>query len=143
MIKEIFEIEPVQKNSLIIFVGIFFLSFLQLYIFKNDILNDGIFVIIGLCLALTVCWSIISIPPLIFFFNTVEKRRGKNNNIILERVVFSLGILGIGWIGLLTYISYELTICFKDFIRLSILVSVVRAAFWLIYGIVLHQKKQN
>jgi hypothetical protein len=69
MIKEIFDIEPIQKNNLLSLTGISFLSFLQLYLFKNEILEKNTLEIIGISLSLTVCWSILNIPPLLFFIN--------------------------------------------------------------------------
>ena len=67
MIKEIFDIEPIQKNTLLSLTSISFLSFLQLYLFKNEIFDESPFEIIGISLALTVCWSILNVPPLLFF----------------------------------------------------------------------------
>ncbi|WP_233862653.1 hypothetical protein [Tenacibaculum piscium] len=144
MIKEIFEIEPIQKNSLIMFVGIFCLSFLQLYLFKNETLDKGVFIVTGLCLSLAVCWSIINILPLLFFSIFIEEKE-KNNGIkiilIAEKIVFFLGLMAIGWTILLTYICYELDFCFKNFIRVSILASFIRTLFWFICLLTLGRKK--
>lgn len=135
MIKEIFDIEPVQKNSLIIFIGVFCLSFLQIYLFKNELLENGSLIIIGICLSLTVCWSILNVLPLFLFFHFVNNKGNIKNKseVILEQAIVPLGYFTLGWITLLIYISYELNICFKDFIRLSIIVSILRSLFWFLY----------
>lgn len=145
MIKEIFDIEPIQKNALISFVGISFLSFLQLYIFKNELLDRSSFEIIGISLAMAVCWTILNIPSLIVFYNSEapEEDISKERIINYEKVIFIFGILILSWITLLTYISYELGLCFKDFIRLSIFISIIRFLFWLIYGAFKKSKVNN
>ncbi|MDI5889455.1 hypothetical protein [Flavobacterium yafengii] len=145
MIKEIFDIEPIQKNALLSLTSISFLSFLQLYLFKNEIFYKSPFEIIGISLSLTVCWSVLNIPPLLFFYNaeTPENENETNVQIEYEKVIFIFGVLAIGWITLLTYISYELKLCFKDFIRLSILTSIVRTIFWLIFGTIKDHKKRK
>ena len=43
MIKEFFEIEPSQKNTLLSLLGISFLCFLQLYLFKIEIFENNTF----------------------------------------------------------------------------------------------------
>ena len=135
MIKEIFEIEPVQKNTLIIFIAIFSLSFLQLYLFKHSIFEENYFVIIGVCIGLSVCWSIINMPPLVFYHAFLL--HGKNNikTTGLNYIIFKFGLLAIGWIILLTYIGYEYKFCFKELIRFSILLSFIKTFIWFILGI--------
>jgi hypothetical protein len=136
MIKEIFEIETKQKNTLIILIGIFGLSFLQLYLFKKSIFDIGIFFSIGVSFGMTICWSILNIPSLVVFAAIVDS---KSPNIIFDEnhrkfVLFSLGLIALGWIATLTYIAYELNLNFKYFLRLSICVSIIRVLFWVIYG---------
>jgi hypothetical protein len=143
MIKEIFDIEPIQKNALLSLTSISFLSFLQLYLFKNDIFNNSPFEIIGISLSLTVCWSILNIPPLYLFFHAESPERENVDQIEYEKVIFIFGFLAIGWITVLTYISYELKLCFKDFIRLSIITSITRCGFWLIYGAIKHHRRKK
>ena len=143
MIKEIFDIEPIQKNALLSLTSISFLSFLQLYLFKNEIFDKSPFEIIGISLALTVCWSILNVPPLIFFYNAEAPDNENDVQIQFEKVIFIFGVLAIGWITLLTYVSYELKLCFKDFIRLSILTSIVRTIFWLIFGTIKDHKNRK
>jgi hypothetical protein len=145
MIKEIFDIEPIQKNALLSLTSISFLSFLQLYLFKNEIFDESSFEIIGVSLALTVCWSMLNIPSLLFFYKAeIDENENKNDvQIDYEKAIFVFGLLAIGWITLLTYISYELKLCFKDFIRLSILTSILRTIFWLKFGTIKDHKKRK
>jgi hypothetical protein len=143
MIKEIFDIEPIQKNALLSLTSISFLSFLQLYLFKNEIFDESPFEIIGISLALTVCWSILNIPPFAFFYNAETANQENDDQIEFDKVIFIFGILAVGWITLLTYISYELKLCFKDFIRLSIFVSASRTIFWLLFGIIKNHRSKK
>ncbi|MDO7174248.1 hypothetical protein [Mariniflexile sp. AS56] len=139
MIKEIFDIEPVQKNSLIIFLGILPITFLQLYLFKPELIDKGVFVVIGSCLALTVCWYIINILPLTLFLEAIV-----DNDVNLVRydtIIFLLGLLAIAWIILFTYIAYEFNLTFKNFIRCSIGMSFLRCIFWIVYSLIPNQKK--
>lgn len=71
MIKELFEIESTQKNVLVIFIGIFCISFLQLFLFKNSILIESAFINIGLSLALTFVWILINLLPVYSFFHSI------------------------------------------------------------------------
>ena len=143
MIKEIFDIEPIQKNTLLSLTSISFLSFLKLYLFQNEIFDESPFEIIGISLALTVCWSILNVPPLLFFYNAQTPDNENDIQIQYEKVIFIFGVLAIGWITFLTYVSYELKLCFKDFIRLSILTSIIRTIFWLIFGTIKDHKRKK
>jgi hypothetical protein len=134
MIKEIFDIEPKQKNVLIILIGIFGLSFLQLYLFKKSIFDLGIFFSLGVSLGLTVCWSMLNIPSLVLFWSLikddpVDKKVDRTD---YQFVIFILGLLALAWISALTFISYELNFDFKYFLRLSIGVSILRILTWTI-----------
>ena len=86
MIKEIFEIEPIQKNSLIIFFGILFLSFLQLYIFKHNIFEEGIFVTVGISLAISICWIVLNILSVFIFFNLMSDEKD-NSELFYDRIL--------------------------------------------------------
>lgn len=143
MIKEIFEIEPIQKNSLIIFFGILFLSFLQLYIFKHNILEEGIFVVVGVSLAISICWIILNILSVIIFFYLVNGDSNNNSELFYDRIVFFFGLLVIFWISLLTYIGYELNLTFKEFLRLNIVVSASRTFLWFILNLIPKKKKKK
>jgi len=138
MIKEIFDIEPRQKNTIIIIVGIFGLSFLQLYLFKKTIFDIGIFFSIGVSLGLTVCWTMLNIPSLILNYLAVfdSPDNNKNDQINYEIVIFIFGLLALGWISLLTYVAFELNFNFRYFIRLSVLTSIIRTLFWFTWLIV-------
>jgi len=95
MIKEIFDIEPIQKNALLSFTSISFLSFLQLYLFKNEIFDKSSFEIIGISLSLTVCWSVLNIPPLLFFYKAEADEDQKDVQIDYEKAIFVFGLLAI------------------------------------------------
>lgn len=137
MIKEIFDIEPKQKNVLIILVGIFGLSFLQLYLFKKSIFESGIFFSLGISLGLTVCWTILNIPSLALFWAVLNNPDDdKDNKFDYQLVIFVLGLLALAWISALTFISYELNFDFKYFLRLSIGISILRILTWSIVLII-------
>ena len=140
MIKELFDIEPVQKNVLIVLIGIFFVSFLQLFLFKNEILNESVFIIFGISMALTVCWSVLNILPLFFFFTYLSD--GEQGNTILEKMVFNLGFLALAWFILLTYISYELNLSYNVLVKILVFSSILRTIFWFVVVIIKSNKKQ-
>ena len=134
MIKEIFDIEPIQKNILLVFLGMLCISFLQLYLFKSTIFQSGVFVTIGISLALALCWSLLNLLPLMFFYQYANKPEGINENDtnpMMDKVIFSIGAIGIAWVIILTYISYEMSLSFKNLIRISIIVAIIRSIFWL------------
>ncbi len=108
MIKEIFEIDPKQKNVLIIIIGIFGLSFLQLYLFKKSIFDIGILFSIGISLGLTVCWTMLNVPSLAFFHGvlTNPSPNEESPSAINNQIIFLLGLVSLAWISLLTFISY-------------------------------------
>jgi hypothetical protein len=141
MIKEIFEIEPIQKNSLIIFIGILFLSFLQLYIFKHNIFEEGIFVTVGISLSFSICWIILNILSVFIFFNYISGENDKSE-LFYDKIIFLFGLLILFWISLLTYIGYELELSLKDFLRMSIMVCFIRTFFWFVLDS-LPKKKKN
>jgi len=133
MIKEIFDIEPKQKNSFLIFLAILPLTFLQLYLFKPQLIEKGAFIVVGICLALSVCWYIVSIIPALIFFNATASHEEKHE-VRVESVLIICGLCAIAWIILLTYIAYELGCNYKNFIRASIFIIVIRSIFWFIIG---------
>ena len=141
MIKEIFDIEPIQKNSLIVFISILSISFLQIFLFKNEILEKSAFEIIGVCLGLTVCWYIASILPMVLFVKATEDEEDRQNGLQLDLVIIVCGLLALAWIILLTYIAYEFDLTFKMFIRGSIAVIILRSVFWFVYGLITNRKK--
>ena len=143
MIKEIFDIEPVQKNALIVFLCIFCLSFLQIYLFKDELLDKGAFQVIGFSLGLSVCWLVSSLLPVVLFVKALEDEEDRKNGLIMDRVVMICGLLVLGWIIILTYVAFELNLSFKNFIRGSILTIILRSIFWLIYGLIVKRKRQE
>tara|TARA_R110002167_G_scaffold53406_1_gene153248 strand:- start:1098 stop:1544 length:447 start_codon:yes stop_codon:yes gene_type:complete len=144
MIKEIFEIEPIQKNSLIIFIGIFLLSFLQIFLFKRELLNESSFLILGISLSIALCWSLLNVLPLYCFFLATKEsdRKTPNQEIMWEKVIVVLGFLCLCWILLITYISYEFEFSLKKLIRISIILSIIRSFFWFIFEIVARKNRK-
>lgn len=132
MIKEIFEIEPKQKNVLIIAVGIMGLSFLQLYLFKPEVFEIGIVYCIGIAIGITICWIILNIYSMVLFAgfmnNYFEKSYRLEN--FSDKKIFILGVITISWISIYTLIGYELNLSVRYFIRLSIAVSLLRTIIW-------------
>jgi len=143
MIKEIFEIEPKQKNILIILVGIFGLSFLQLYLFKDSIFDLGIIQTVGIALGLTVCWTILNIPSIILCFGALTNFENKDDSLNYDLIIFTFGLLAIGWISLLTFIAYELELSFKWFLRISVGVSVLRITTWFFIALIKNKRSGN
>ena len=131
MIKEIFDIEPRQKNLLIILFAITSLSFLQIYLFSPATFDKGAFTVIGLSLALMICWSIMNLPSLFFCYLFLDEEADITTKIDLKQIFF-FGLIAIAWITVLTYASYELNLSFKWFIRVSIGISILRTALWFI-----------
>lgn len=146
MIKEIFDIEPIQKNTLILFLALFFITFLQVFLFKPEIFEKGVFITIGISLALTVSWTILNIPSMIMFVIVTQWKEGKlpsKKSLILENVVLTAGIIIIGWILMLTYISYELDLSFKTLIRIGILISFIKFLLWTIINFIESPKNKK
>ena len=146
MIKEIFDIEPIQKNTLIIFLSLFCISFLQVFLFKPELLDRGAFINIGISLALTVSWIVLSLPSMVMLTMAVEWKDGNpkdSGKLIMENVILSSGIMMIGWILLLTYISYEFDFSFKTLIRMGILTSLFKFILWFIVNYIQNLKNRK
>ena len=112
MIKEFFEIENKQKNTFLIFLGLTIISFLQLFIFKRDIFEGNFMIVIGLSLAMALCWTILNIFPLTIILSALVGE-GKW---IYENVIVGSGLLIIAGQILLTYIGYKSSFKFEIFI---------------------------
>jgi hypothetical protein len=130
MIKDIFEIESKQKNALLSIIGITFICFLQLYLFKENILKKSSLEIIGVCLSLTVCWLLLNIVPLVLFMIFTTNYPNEIKGFQYEKLIAVLGIIALFWVSFLTYISYELKLCFKELIRIGIISTIFRILFW-------------
>lgn len=119
MLKEFSEIEPIQKNSIVVLATLFCLSYLQLKIFDNRIETNEVFPSIILSLALSIFWLIInSIPTFLFFeYLTIGADKTKTK---YEMTVFFFGYISLLLITVIMYICYELEFDFKNFIRISI-----------------------
>ncbi len=146
MIKEIFEIEPIQKNTLIVFLGLFSLIFLQIFLFNPELFDKGVLISLLFTLGMTVSWTILSLPSMIMFFLMIEFKNGEKRNkglLILENVILTCGLFIIGWILMLTYIAYELNFDFKDLIRLGIAVSFTRFILWSIIYLIRNFRRKK
>jgi hypothetical protein len=132
MIKEVFEIEPIQKNSLITLGCLTCISYLQLDLFCHHIKLDNIFTSLMLSFALSICWLIANALPCFLFFKSTMKGQKKPESLLLDRVVLVLGTLTIAWVIIFTYIGYELSLSFKNFIRISLIAIALRTLLWTI-----------
>ena len=112
MIKDFFEIETKQKNTFLIFLGLTLISFLQIFIFKKDVLKDNFFIVFGLSLAIALCWTILNMLPIMFIVIAWTD----NHNVIYEKFIFGSGILIIAGQILLTYLAYKEHLTFEEFI---------------------------
>jgi hypothetical protein len=145
MIKELFDIESKQKNVLLIAVCIFGLSFLQLYLFKKSIFDIGIFFTLGISLGLTVCWTILNIPSLALFHGIITHNTtgSKISSADSNFAIFILGLVALAWISALTFVSYLSNLTFKDFLLISVAVSVVRTLTWFIIRYFQYRKSKK
>ena len=127
MIKEIFEIEPKQKNVLIIIVGIFGLSFLQLYLFKPSVFDFGILFTVGVALGLTVCWIILNIFPIFILHGifTHDSPKSKPSPFESNLAIFLLGIIDLSCISSLTFVAYIFEFTFKKLLLISVTLSFI------------------
>ncbi len=119
-IKEFFDIEPIQKNGLLIFVFAFLISYLQLFLFKSDFYDLDLFDKIILSSSVGVCWVASELPTYFFFMNSKWNKwinKGKVFDLILDRIIAAFGFTLILWMVLLTYIGYEFNLDLKIFIR--------------------------
>lgn len=119
MFKDFSEIEPIQKNSIVVLAALFCLSYLQLKIFDNRIETNEVFPSIILSLALSICWIVINFVPLYLFFEYLSIGMNKSKT-KYEMTVFFFGYISLLVITVIMYICYELEFDFKKFIRISI-----------------------
>ena len=118
MIKEVFEIEPKQKSTIVIFIATCFLSFLQIFLFKKSLFEEGSFLVIGLSLALGICWSILHLIPMVLIIASIVGKDDKG--VIYQNIIFSAGIVITAWITFITYRGYQYKLTFSEFIDFSI-----------------------
>lgn len=129
--KEIFEIEPIQKNSIFVIIFVCFVSFLQLYLFKTNFINESDFVKITLSVAVSICWIIAEIPTYIFAVPTLTPQKGDIiKNRFIEFLIVSVGFSLLFWMVMVTYISYEFNLSIKNFIRLSVISMFLKGLYW-------------
>tara|TARA_R110000868_G_scaffold33215_3_gene120842 strand:+ start:4559 stop:5002 length:444 start_codon:yes stop_codon:yes gene_type:complete len=132
-IKEFFEIEPIQKNSIIVIIFVCFISFLQLYLFKDNFVNEKDFVKIALSISVAICWITAEIPTYIFALPILIKSDANIfENRMIEFIIISYGFGLIFWMVTATYISYELDLDMKNFIRISIAFMFFKNLYWFI-----------
>ena len=131
MIKEVFEIEPIQKNSLITLGCLTCISYLQLDLFSHHLKLDNIFISLMISFALSICWLISNTISCYYFFLLVTyDRKTESESPIIERVILILGFLTVSWVILFTYIGYEFHLTFKNFIRVSLMIIFLRTLLW-------------
>jgi hypothetical protein len=135
-IKEFFDIEPIQKNGILILVFSFLISFLQLFLFKSNFNNLDIFDKVILSLAVSVCWIVSELPTYFFFMNSKWqkwKQKGMIFQLVPDRIVASFGFTIIIWMVLLTYVGYEFDMDLKTFIRTSLIFVFIKSLYWFFY----------
>lgn len=131
--KEIFEIEPIQKNSIFVIIFVCFVSFLQLYLFKDNFIKETDFVKIILSVSVSICWIIAEIPSYIFAVPTLTSQKDNIiKNRFIEFLIVSVGFSLLFWMVMLTYISYEFNLSIKNFIRLSVISMFLKGLYWFI-----------
>lgn len=135
-IKDFFEIEPIQKNGLLIFALSFLMAYLQLFLFKTNFSELDKFDKIILSLSVSICWIVSELPTYLFFMNSKWKK-WKQKGIILnfapDRIVASFGFTVIIWMVFITYIGYEFSMDLKTFIRASLIFMLIKSLYWFIY----------
>lgn len=148
-IKEFFDIEPIQKNGLLIFVFTSLISYLQLFLFKSNFSDLDLFDKIILSLSVGVCWAVSELPTYFFFMNSKWqkwKQKGMIFQLVPDRIVASFGFTIILWMVLLTYIGYEFNMDLKVFIRTCLIWMFLKSLYWFLFWLKYTQidiKKQN
>lgn len=135
-IKEFFDIDPIQKNGLLIFAFAFLMAYLQLFLFKSNFTDLDKFDKIILSLSVSVCWVVSELPTYFFFMNSKWlkwKSKGKVFELIADRIIASFGFTLILWMVLLTYIGYEFKMDLKMFIKASLIWMLLKSLYWFLY----------
>ena len=132
-IKDFADIEPKQKNIIIIFCALFSVSFLQIFLFKRELMSENFFTLSVLSISLSFFWYLINSLSSIFFYLTLSSRKKAEKSEPKSYLTITfLGFIFLSWIYLLTFICYEYNMNFKTFIKLSAIVCVLRSIFWAI-----------
>jgi hypothetical protein len=135
-VKEFFDIEPIQKNGILTLLFAFFVSYLQLFLFKNEFIELDKFDKIILTLAVSVFWIISEIPTYLLFVNlkTMKwEKVGNTKKLFADRIVASFGFSLVFWMVVLTYIGFEFEMTLKEFIRTSIIWMTLKMLYHLIF----------
>ena len=133
MIKEVFEIEPIQKNSLITLGCLTCISYLQLDLFSHHLKLDNIFTSLMISFALSICWIVSNSISCYYYFQfIIYDRKSESKSPVIDRVILIVGTLTVSWVILFTYIGYEFQLTFKNFIRVSLTIIFLRTLFWII-----------
>ena len=149
MIKEVFDIEPIQKNGILVFSFVSLVSYLQLYLFKTEFIELDKFDKIILSFSVGVCWIMAELPTYFFFMNSKWlkwKNKGKIVTLAPDRIIVSFGFSLIFWMVLLTFIGYEYNVDLKLFIKISVIWMLAKSIYWLLYWskyILIDKKKEN
>lgn len=134
MIKEIFEIEPRQKSSAIIFTALCFISFLQLYLFKKNLFDENAYIVIGITLSLNVCWSAIHIIPAAILIVSEANRR--DGDIQYANMLFAAGLIILIWMIFITYRGYHYKMTISEFIPFAFFWTVVFYAVCFVFSFI-------
>ena len=130
-IKDFIEIEPKQKHIIITSVGLFSISFLQIFLFKRELMNGNFLILIVISLALSFFWYLVNSLSVIFFFLSLKSKSQKEDKEPTPYLIITfLGFLFLSWIFLLTFIAYEKRLSFNEFIKASAIISIIKSFFW-------------
>lgn len=113
--------KPSQKSYLIVFLTFALLSFIQLYLFKREIVETNTVSAIGLAFGIGIVWVIANLPGIIIMFFILALRSSRKVLDIEESITVILyGVIVSFIMVFLTYWSYEYSKSLNWFINTSI-----------------------
>ena len=118
MIRDIFEIESKQKYIFFTVASLFAISFLQLFIFQNNIFKGNIWLPILLSISLGIIWFIGYLPSALLFYSITKSKKDKLDGFVWIILGAFMTIIT----AIITYIGFELNLPTIWFVRLSILI---------------------
>lgn len=139
MIKQVFEIEPIQKNSLLVYVAVCFMSFLQLSFLKKEIVESNNFFAIGLVLGMSLCWIVSSLPSFIIFISLMMKYDFPYYRKLLDKFILFFGFIILFWMLIQIFLIFQFKLDLAEFIYLNILILVVRNLIWITWILILNK----
>ena len=139
--KELSEIEPIQKNSIITIIFVFFISYLQLFLFKENFEVLSLLTKIFLAISVAIIWIVIQIPSHLFIIaRRVIKKPNLKENFPLGLLILPFGFSLLIWMSLITYLCYEMSFNLKTFIRVSLIFMLIKTLFNFIFWLIIKEK---